>query len=346
MANSSRIIKKHESDDLEVDNKELPGSPKSLYSRISLLLKLGITLLLLALVYASIDHRSLFIRLSSLEFSSIVIIATLYFLGQLVSSLKWRIFLSEAGIPIHQLVVTRAFFLGMFVNTFGLGTVGGDMTRALSIPCPKGYRSAAIASVLADRIHGLMMLLFLGTSAILIVKPSYVSRDFLLVLEIALVLLFLGWLVGPRLLLNILPSRLPFKEKIETALGAFPHKFSSLLLASVISLVFHSIQVTMAFQIFKALGAPITFSVAFTTIPFINAASAMPFSINGLGVREAVGIYLLQPAGVSPESSAAFAAIWIIVVTVISAVGGLFVVNSTGEKLISVFHKNKSPRKI
>ncbi|HMO17466.1 MAG TPA: lysylphosphatidylglycerol synthase transmembrane domain-containing protein [Oligoflexia bacterium] len=307
----------------------------SRYRSISFYAKLIFTAFLLFLVYTSLDHQSLFEQLSELSFLNSAIIFSLYLLSQLVSSFKWRIFLSEAGINIPQRTVTKAFFLGMFINAFGLGTVGGDMARALSIPCPKGYRSAAIASVLADRIHGLTTLLMIGLFAVLIVQPIHFPSALFSLLLYVLPVLLVSWLIGPRLLLRILPEHFPFRIKIQTALAAFPRSVASLFMATCISVLFHSIQIFMACKIFETIRTPISTSLAFTTIPFINAASAMPFSINGLGVREVVGIYLLQPAGVLPESSAAFAAVWIITVTLVSGISGLFVVPSITSKLFS-----------
>ena len=37
----------------------------------------------------------------------------------------------SGGIDVPSLLAFKAYFLGMFVNCFGLGTVGGDFARAI-----------------------------------------------------------------------------------------------------------------------------------------------------------------------------------------------------------------------
>jgi len=301
------------------------------------ILKLLFTFLLLGFIYSRLDYPVLIERISSIKPTALFLIFSLYLTGQILSSFKWRVFLTEAGIEVPQIVIIRAFFLGMFINTFGFGTVGGDVARALAIPCQKGFRAAAIATVLADRIHGLSTLLMIGTVSLLIVRPEYLP-DFALYLLLGLLtLLFCAWLFGPRIVLSLLPNGSLLKDRLERVFKAFPRSMTSFFFATLISVSFHSIQIVMAYEIFQIIKTPISLSLAYTTVPFINAASALPITVNGLGVRELVATYLLYPAGVLKESSAAFAAIWVLVVTLISAVGGLLIlplINRGSEKIL------------
>lgn len=289
------------------------------------ILKVIFTLLLLGFIYSRLDYPVLIERISSIEPTAFLIIFFLYLAGQVLSSFKWRVFLAEAGIEVSQIVIIRAFFLGMFINTFGFGTVGGDVARALAIPCQKGFRAAAIATVLADRIHGLSTLLMIGTVSLLIVRPDYLPDYALYLLFGLLTLLLSAWLFGPRIVLSLLPTGSLLKDRLERVFKAFPRSMTSLILATLISVSFHSVQIVMAYEIFQIIKTPISLSLAYTTVPFINAASALPITVNGLGVRELVATHLLYPAGVLKEASVAFAAIWVLVVTLVSAIGGLLI---------------------
>ena len=54
----------------------------------------------------------------------------------------------------------------------------------------------------------------------------------------------------------------------------------------------------------------------------VNIAASLPFSLNGLGVREVGYSKLFAPAGIPPEVSVAFAAVWFACVTLVSLIGG------------------------
>jgi hypothetical protein len=82
----------------------------------------------------------------------------------------------------------------------------------------------------------------------------------------------------------------------------------------------------------SAVHAEIPIATLFVVIPLVNIASSLPISWNGLGVRENSYMYFLTaaPALVSPEQAAAFGALWLLAVTVSSAVGGI-VALATGD---------------
>ena len=76
----------------------------------------------------------------------------------------------------------------------------------------------------------------------------------------------------------------------------------------------------------RELGVIIPLSYLFACVPFITIASTAPFSINGLGIREALCILFLTPLGASPELAIAFAAIWFAVLTSVNLSSGLLLV--------------------
>lgn len=297
----------------------------------STMLKVILTLGLLAFIYSQIEIGLVIEKVSSIEAWAFVYLVFLYFLSQVINSLKWRFFLKEAGIEVSYGAVFKAFFLGMFVNTFGIGTIGGDLARAMAIPCQKGFRAACVSTVLADRIFGLTSLLFIGATSLLIFRPDYVPVGIIYLLFLCIVALLFLWIVGPRLLLKIIPESFKFRNLLIRIFSAFPKKPSVLMFITGISFLFHSVQIYLAMKIFDAMNTPIEASTAFSSIPFINIASSLPITINGIGVREAVAMYILQPAGVLSESTVVFAAIWLLVVTLVSGIVGAFVIPSYGE---------------
>ena len=303
------------------------------------------TTVLLFLVYSKIDFLGLLDRFSLVSPFKFFVCCLLYLVGQFLSAYKWGVLLKDAGLFSNIKEVLRAYFLGMFINSFGLGTVGGDVARGFSLSCPEGRRSSVLASVVADRIHGLTVLLSIGLIALLIVDPPFLPDVAFNLAAVTALVFVICWFLGPFVLIKFLPSWFPKRDKFVMALEGFPRQGSLLFHISLVSATFHCVQIYMAYMIFQALSDKMSLSIVFTTIPFVNVASALPISINGLGVREVVSVYMMTPSGIDKEIAVAFSAIWVFVVTLISGIGGLFVIPKLGEGVGSFLNRIKDKEK-
>ena len=90
------------------------------------MLKLFASLALLALLYARIDFSNVVDGLISLPVLEVFLV---YFASQSISALKWSFILKEAGLRNFFSRGVASYFSGMFFNIFGLGTLGGDVSR-------------------------------------------------------------------------------------------------------------------------------------------------------------------------------------------------------------------------
>jgi hypothetical protein len=278
---------------------------------------------LLAFVYSFVDFKALLNTLKVVNPWTALLLTLLYALGQLISAFKWRIFINSAGLQRPIGATVRAYFLGMFANTFGLGTVGGDVSRGLLLRPEPGKRAAALATVVADRVHGLGTLVGLGAVSIIFVRPQVLEPWALPLAILVIVGLSVGWWWGPTVLTWIIPEEHRFGTAVRNAANAFPCSLSKFGAASAISISFHTLQICMHYLIALELGAELDLPYLFAVVPLVNVASALPISIQGLGVREAMYMFVFLPVGVSEEQAVAFGAIWILAVTIVSALSGL-----------------------
>lgn len=319
-------------------------------SRLSVFFRVAVSLLFLVVVYATVDFGSLVDTLARITTRGALLIIALYVIGQVVSAVKWRIFITEAGISCGLGKTIRAYFFGMFVNTFGLGTVGGDVARSFALLPTKGQRAGALATVVADRVHGLATLLCIGALAILIVQPPVIGSSAPVLAIFAVLLITSFWCFGPGLLTRIFPAEHKYGTAAAMAGSAFPRTLRPFLLSTAISVFFHCLQIAMHVVIARELGAELSLGYLFATVPLVNVASAMPLTINGLGLREAMYLLLFVPAGVSRETAVAFGAVWIVSVTVVSAAGGLILAaklkTSSTESTKLSNHPGKEQQKI
>ncbi len=290
-----------------------------------LLIQLLVSAALLTFVLRRIDSAKLLAVLERVSFSSLALLVCFYLCGQLLSATKWRIFVRSAQIERSWTECARAYFLGMFVNSFGLGTVGGDVTRAVALRPEHGKRAAAFATVVADRLHGLCVLLTIGAVGIALVKPPVLGPYAGQLAWAAVIGLAVGWFIGPPLLIRIANAGGRFGEAAAAIARAFPKRPAPLIAATAISALFHTGQLLMHWFMAYALGLSVPLGYLFATIPIANAASTLPVSIQGLGVRESAYLFLLQPIGVDPEVCFAFGALWFLTAQFVSAIGALVI---------------------
>ena len=307
---------------MEESVKKSPATRRKIKLAVRLLISGG----LLYLIFSNIQLEALWNVLTLISIETFFLVAFLYLVSQLMSAIKWRVLVNGVGIHRPLKEFFRAYIFGMFVNVFGLGTVGGDVARAVALRPQRGERAAAFATVLADRIHGLGVLLAIGCTAIALLKPGHFP-DFVIYgsyLFLAAIALF--WWVGPKLLLRYFQEGHRLNSAAIQAATAFPSSMEPFLTTTLLSVVFHSLQIFTFYVITQELETNIPLSYLFAVIPVVNTLATLPISIQGIGVRESTLILLLAPLGVSEEPCIAMGAIWLLATTLVSALGGLILV--------------------
>jgi hypothetical protein len=219
----------------------------------------------------------------------------------------------------------------MFLNCFSFGMLGGDAARGILVAQGQPKKTEGIASVVADRIHGLIVLSCIALVTSAIMGRDRVAPDLIQLLLLLVIGCTAGWLIGPWLL-----PRLPFLKnsrigvKLQQVMAIFPRDPKTLLIITGISIVFHLTQISLHAVMAAGMGIHIPFTTLLLVIPFVNIVCSLPISWNGLGVREQAYTYFLMttPAIVSYEQAVAFGAIWLLAVTVSSAIGGIVAIMS------------------
>lgn len=286
------------------------------------IIKTLISAALIILVLSLLDLNELILEVKQASWWGIAIVIVGYFVGQCLSCYKWCLLAQHGGIKTDFPQAFKAYFTGMFANSFGLGVLGGDVARALLVSKEKDPKTVCMASVIADRLHGMTILCLIGFTAAMIfgthtVQPKIMS--FVVMLEVAIII---GWFIGPWAL-----KRLPLKGKLkstaEQVAAVFPHKIGPLLIISSIGALFHITQISLHAVMAYSLGADVPLSVLFVVIPFVNILATLPISWNGVGVRESGYLFFLTPLFLARPEAVAFGGIWLLAVTINSALGGI-----------------------
>ncbi|HTM07523.1 MAG TPA: lysylphosphatidylglycerol synthase transmembrane domain-containing protein [Verrucomicrobiae bacterium] len=297
---------------------------------LTVLLKGLISIGLLLFFLSRIDFFHFVGALSNAKFSPIVLCLVIYLAGQLFSSIRWALLARTVGFQNGLKNFAQYYLIGMFFSLFTPSTVGGDVGRVFYLSREganrkqgAGATAFATISVLADRAVGMAVLVWIGAVALLLF-PEYTLPQTIRYITFAISLGLLFGMVSLPLLSRIMPGKEHrIGKNLHLALQSYPRHWRALGNAMLISLAVHFMQAWMHVLIGRALDFDLPFSYALIIYPLVGTFSALPVSLNGIGLREGGYLFLLTRIGVSSEKAIAFGLLWFIVVALDSLIGGL-----------------------
>ena len=226
------------------------------------------------------------------------------------------------GIDVRWKKGISSFFLGMYVNLFGLGTVGGDLVRGTIIGQAQGKKTEAVTCAFADRLLGMMILLSIGLVASAIMPSEKVDHTLFRLLSLFLFAAFVGWFVAPKILLKLIPKNFKFRGKLEQVADVFLFAPKKLLVVVGITYFYHFFQIALVWFLATRLEPGISYWQILTTVPFINVLSVLPISWNGIGVREKSYTFFFAPTLMTIEQAVALSLIWFSGITIVGMFSG------------------------
>jgi uncharacterized membrane protein YbhN (UPF0104 family) len=190
-----------------------------------------------------------------------------------------------------------------------------------------GRRARAFNSVVFDRLNGLVILVAIGAAAFLIF-PRYraLAPEFGLMFLITVAFgsaLLVGWMLAPWLARTLLAPDHKIRRFIEGDLGPFWSDRSMLVSASVVSFLFHMVQIAAQWVVSRAIGIEVPLSYIAVFHPLVSAIASIPVSFSGIGLREGGYLYFLTKFGIDQPSAVAYGVLWLLVIVANSLIGGL-----------------------
>ena len=216
---------------------------------------------------------------------------------------RWHLLVRAVGIRIRLLNTLRLGALGYALNFVSLGSIGGDLFKAIFLAHGQpGRRTEAVASVVADRVLGLTTFLVLASLGILTsdlldrASPALEALcDAILVTAAvaligAAITLSVPHLSGPRMIAWVhgLPLVGPTAARLLAAVATYRDQKHVLAAAAAISFAANAFNISAVYLV--ASGLPIerpTYLEHFVIVPVANMVGAIPATPNGLGTREA-----------------------------------------------------------
>lgn len=305
------------------------------------LLKGLVSLGLLSFLFYRIDVPHLLGVLSSARLSYLILALLAYFLGQIISSIRWALLARTLGFGNPFKDFMAFYLIGMFFNLFAPSTVGGDAGRVFYLARSDsrglerewtGSASQALMSVIMDRAVGMAVLVWIGAAAVALF-PTYALPAAVRYLIFTLALgSVVGWTLLPIWQRGLPGRKHPVGKNLLLALETYRTRWPVLRVAIILSLAVHFIQTWIQILLGRALGLEIPWSYAFILYPLVTLFSALPVSLNGIGLREGGYLFLLRRIAVGSEKAVAFGLLWFMIVAIDSLVGGAIFLLYGGSK--------------
>ena len=288
-----------------------------------LVAKLFVSASLLAYLSSRVDFAQIGTLLHEADRRWLTTALLLYLAGQVLSAFKWRRLALALGFEGSAARFVTHYFIGMFFNAFGFGTIGGDLIRALYLAGSHGPRARALHTVVADRVSGLLVLLAVALAALLAFHQYELPAAIYWTVVALSSSLLGGWRLLPWLLPRLLSPQSRLRRLVEDDLGPYWNDYHLLVSVGALSLAFHLSQIVVLMTLTRALGLAVPASYCFVFGPLVNVMAAIPVSLNGLGVREGGYVFFLSHIGIARNSAVAFALVWFAIVMLAGVAGGL-----------------------
>lgn len=302
---------------------------------VFLLLKVAFSAGVIYWLLKNTDIQTIWGYIKGADYFILTAAFVMFYIGYYLSGVRLQVILNAIGIQATKFYLVRSFTIGMLFNNLLPSTVGGDAYRMYDVWRLCNDKSKSFSSVFLDRFLGMFALVTLGFFALFFVPQVnqeipgmyfYIGGLWL----VMMVVLFSVFNNGSRLVDWALNLSLPFIAFIQKFIkkivdsvyllrGRVDVQVKTLIYSFLLQVnaIIHFILVAIALHI------DIPWHTMFFIVPISTLILLLPISINGVGLREVVFVFLFGIFGASAESAIAFAWVGLAMVLLQGIVGGI-----------------------
>lgn len=245
----------------------------------------------------------------------------IYVSTQVLSAYRWQLLAAMLELDARFTEFLAFRFLATFTNTVIPGVLGGDAVRAVYLGRRYNRLGDAFASVIADRIVGLIGLIWLAAFVAIFLN------DFSLPLVVTLPPIVIGGvalaaLVASPLIIRIVQKMPLGLRRYEKAIVTYLRQPPELLFALVLSMIVQSALAVCQYLLAQGIGLNASLKLFLFCVPVAGVFASLPLTVNGLGVREGAYLVLFGIAGIDRTNAIALGLLWF-VSTTLGALPGL-----------------------
>jgi len=299
-------------------------------------LKIAVTVLLMAFLLRRISLDELESLVRGMDRVLLASAVAIFFLSNVAGWLQWHVLLRAGGVTLSRRESFRFYFVGLFFNNFLPANIGGDVVKVLDVTRLGADPYRVIAVTLLDRLLGVFSLCLLAAIAdLMLIGETRAHYLAYLLIFIACMIPAIGFYffrpLGNALRRGVVKLHLfGINRRASSILNHLsPFKGQRQLVAQLVgfSMVIQALRVVTHVLVGMALGIHVDATVLcqfFVFIPLLSLAMIPPITINGLGIREGLGIVLFAAAGIGRTDAFAMEFLTFVISVAVSLVGFAF----------------------
>ena len=284
------------------------------------------SVVVLALLFTVLPASELLAAMRRLPLAAWGLALATYLSLHLIGVAKWRLLVNAAGAGLPFLDAVRAYYSGLFGNTFLPSIVGGDVVRAGVAFGVVRSRSGLLLGSLVDRVQDIIGLGLVAGAGVLLSPRALAPESRTVFIALGALLAagglaaLVAWFVFPV-------RRLPFRWRrkfipVRRAVRATASRPSKLVIALLLGMLLQSLLVVLNWLLGRAIGIDIPLYVWFFVWPLAKISGLLPVTQGGIGVREAAQAALFAPFGVSAVMAVATGLVFEVVIISGGLAGG------------------------
>ena len=295
-----------------------PGRTLLTHAARSWWVRLLLSAAILAYLAARIDMAAAASAVIAIDPGYLAAVLVLVAADRVVMIWRWVLLLRASRAPITAAHAARIFLTSSFVGSFLPAGVGGDAARAYGLSRVTAAGDEAVASVVVDRLLGILSLITMSVVGLIAWTPAS-GLDWRAGLAVGFVAATcLGAFWADRVVALLLPNPLAsgvggYLSKIGEAVSRYRGHGSVLAQVMAWSVVVQLLRITQAYLLGLGLGLAVPFRYYLLFMPIGLLMLLLPISVSGFGLPQGVIVWLLRPTGVADEQS--FALSTLIVLT-------------------------------
>jgi hypothetical protein len=229
-------------------------------------------------------------------------------------------------------IVLRIFFVSSFVSNF-VPSVAADLYRAYALSRYDVHLAESTASVLMDRMLGVLSMVLVGLVALPFAREIASDRG----LVVGLGVTFLGCAMAGLVVFSeraaavvvtlgtMLPGRRVHRvtASLTDAVRRYARHHKAMIRVLVMSVLVQAIRVLQAWSLGQALGIELSLAMYFALVPAVVLIMQLPVTVNGLGTTQWAFEALFVPRGAAPAPVFALSILFLALGVIGSLPGGL-----------------------
>lgn len=296
-------------------------------------LRLAVAVALTAFILWKADPAQVLAVAAAADWRWIGAAVALTLLDRTLMAYRWMVLLCALtpGSRPPFAPVLRIFFVSTFVGTFL--PVGGDVYRAYALARMRVSGAQAAASVLMDRLLGVLSIVLVGTIAVLgargLVRIPGLWIILIIACSVCLGAALAVYSERAAAAAQRVVARLPHRRVRQLGAGLidairrYSHHHAELTNVVGTSILVQLIRVVQAYCLGHALGLSVPIWLYFAFIPTILLIMLLPITILGLGTSQAAFVWLFGAAGVPTAAAVALSILFVALGVVGNLPGGI-----------------------